>query len=155
MRTALPISYACPARPRGFTLIEVMIAVAVVAILAAVAIPSYRDYVRRGQVQEAVTNLADLRTRLEQFYQDNRSYASAGACGVAAPSGTDLHFIYACQLPASGSVVGQSFVAQAIGTGLTAGLVYSVDETGQRQTACTGCAWNFTSPVNSWVVRRP
>ena len=58
----------------GFTLIEVMITVAVVAILAAVAMPQYFDYVTRSRLVEAKTNLVDMRTRLEQFFLDNRAY---------------------------------------------------------------------------------
>ena len=61
----------------GFTLIELMIVIAVVAILAAVALPAYGDYLRRGQLPEAFTNLADLRVKMEQYYQDNRSYGAA------------------------------------------------------------------------------
>jgi type IV pilus assembly protein PilE len=56
---------------RGFTLIEVMIVVAIVAILSSVAYPAYTDYVRRGQLQEAFTNLANYRIQMEQYYQDN------------------------------------------------------------------------------------
>ena len=62
----------------GFTLIEVMIVVAIVAILAAVALPAYGDYVRRGQLPEAFSGMADLRVKLEQYYQDNRSYGTSG-----------------------------------------------------------------------------
>ncbi len=58
----------------GFTLIEVMITVAVVAIIAAVALPNYFDYIARSRLVEAKTNLADMRTRLEQFFLDNRTY---------------------------------------------------------------------------------
>ena len=58
----------------GFTLLELMIVVVVVAILAAVALPSYRDYITRSQLAEAYTNLADVSTKLELYFQDNRTY---------------------------------------------------------------------------------
>ena len=61
----------------GFTLIEVMITVAVIAILAAVALPQYFDYVTRSRLVEAKTSLVDMRTRLEQSFLDNRSYPEA------------------------------------------------------------------------------
>ena len=73
-------------RTTGFTLVELMIVVAIIAILAAIAVPSYNDYVTRSKLQEAHTNLAAARVNMEQYYQDNRVYTTApgsGACGIA------------------------------------------------------------------------
>ncbi len=58
----------------GFTLIEMMITVAIVAILASVALPSYSEYVLRSKTEEATSGLAELRVRMEQYFQDNRKY---------------------------------------------------------------------------------
>lgn len=60
---------------RGFTLIEVMIVVVILGILASVALPAYNDYVIRGRIPEATSALSTTRVRLEQYFQDNRSYA--------------------------------------------------------------------------------
>ena len=68
---------------RGFTLIELMIALAVAAILAAVAFPAYTDYVVRSKLTEAHTHLSDLRVKMEQRFQDARTYAG----GPCAPTG--------------------------------------------------------------------
>ena len=71
-------------RARGFTLIELMMTVAIAAILAAVAIPMYRDYVVRSRIIDATSRLSDFRVRMEQFFMNNRTYESVGgACGVA------------------------------------------------------------------------
>jgi type IV pilus assembly protein PilE len=69
----------------GFTLIEVMITVAVIAIIAAVALPAYFDYVTRSRLVEARANLADMRTRMEQFFLDNRTYPATCVAATATP----------------------------------------------------------------------
>lgn len=137
----------------GFTLIEVMITVAIVAILAAIALPSYQDYVRRGRVQEAPTNLSAYRALLEQSYQDNRNYGTTGtACIPAAPAATAT-FTYACATSNSS----QSFNITATGNAgtLAAGLVYGLNEQNAQTTTCTSCAWGPFSAATTWVVRHP
>lgn len=73
-------------RPTGFTLIEVMITVAIVAILAAVAYPSYRDSVLKGKRAEARTALTELLQQQERFITQRNSYFcfnTAANTGVA------------------------------------------------------------------------
>lgn len=61
---------------RGFTLMEVMVVVVVIGILAAIAIPNYSEYVRRGHRSAAQAYIVDLASRQSQFYLDRRVFAS-------------------------------------------------------------------------------
>lgn len=66
---------------RGFTLIELMITIAIVAIIAAIAVPSYTDYVRKGRRSQAVSELGRLQMTLERWRADNPSYANCTGTG--------------------------------------------------------------------------
>jgi len=80
-RTSIARTAATP-RLRGFTLVELMIAVALVAILAAIAYPSYREYVKRAHRSSAQSLMLDLANREQQYLLDNRAFLGGGASAV-------------------------------------------------------------------------
>jgi type IV pilus assembly protein PilE len=83
---------------RGFTLVELMITVAVVAILAAIAIPSYRQYIIRGNRSAAESVMMDIANREQQYLMANRSYADSPtltANGYTLPSDTSQNYSWA------------------------------------------------------------
>lgn len=77
-----------PRRPGGFTLVELMIAIVIVAILSAIAIPGYRSYVQRAQRAEAKTALLRIQGAQEKFFVQYNRYAAALAPAVPAGLGT-------------------------------------------------------------------
>ena len=74
---------------RGFTLVELMMAVAVIAILTRIAYPSYIEYVKRGHRSSAQSLMLDLANREQQYLLDNRSFLGGGTSAVTTllPSG--------------------------------------------------------------------
>lgn len=69
----------------GFTLIELMIVVAVVGILAAIAYPSYQQYVKRGRRADAKATLTEMAQFMERYYSENNSYSSASLPVATSP----------------------------------------------------------------------
>lgn len=138
---------------KGFTLVELLITVVVVAILAAVALPSYTDYVKRGKIQEATSNLLTMRTKLEQYYQDNRRYDGACVAGTVAPlPANQKNFTISCAFAASPS---QTYTVTATGINDMTGFVYTIDQANLHLT--TGVPdpkWASSTPVNCWVTKK-
>ena len=140
-------------RTSGFTLIELMIVVAIVGLLSAIAVPAYSNYVKRGKIIEATTGLADLAVKLEQYFQDNRTYVGACAVGTIAPLPTatsSSNFDFACP-----TLSATTFTATATGisTKSMVGFVYSIDQTNTRRTLTVGSGWTGNNSA-CWDVKQ-
>lgn len=121
----------------GFTLIELMFAVVIAAILATIALQAYGSYVVSSKLSESFAMLGDYRLKMEQFKQDNRTYANplnVNACGVSLPV-ANKYFDFDCAITASGA----QFTATAsnkagVGMGNAAAYRYSIDQDGAQNT---------------------
>ena len=132
-------------RQRGFNLIELMIVVAIIGILAGIAYPMYTDYTLRGQIAEGHATLADMRVRLEQYFQDNRTYVGAPICTTVP---TPKYFTMACVTTATTYTVTATGVA-----GNTQPFAFTINEAGQRVTTATKSGWG-TAPKNCWIAKK-
>ena len=140
----------------GFTLIELMIVVAVVGILAAVAYPLYTEYVQRSRITEATSTMNDMRVRMDQYFQDNRTYANGGACGVADPpfNAGESSFQVQC---AGADANGYTLNANGNGAkGMGAFQYRLVVAAGgvTRSTIGLPAGWALPAPNTCWAVRK-
>lgn len=142
-----------PAAPmgRGFTLIELMMTVAIVAILSAVAYPSYRDYVVRGQLVDATNGLAAMRANMERHFLDNRSYQTVGAftapCQAAAATRTFGDFVVGCS-----ALAATTYTLAATGQGSVAGFTFTVNEQDVRATTAAPAGWSTCA--TKWMLKK-
>ena len=135
---------------RGFTLIEMLIAVTLLGIVAALAVPQYGAYVMRGRILDGFAKLADYRARMEQYFLDRRSYIDdAGNCGVAPPptaASGDSFEVRCIATP-------RSYVYTAAGIaakGMT-GFVYTIDHADAHVTVSVPKPWLRTG--DCWTFR--
>lgn len=133
---------------RGFTLIELMVVVVIVGILAAIALPSYADYVRRSKIIEATRGLSDFSTRMEQYFLDNRTYL--GSCAIAKPKvqANVKTFTFTCPTETATTY---TLTATGVAAEGMNGFTYTVTQANVRATTAT--VWGKTS-ATCWVTRK-
>jgi type IV pilus assembly protein PilA len=129
---------------KGFTLIELMIVVAIIGILAAIAIPAYQDYTVRSKMSEVVLAASGPRTAVTETFQTNGSMtANAGAAGIGATADYVSTYVSGLTYAQTSSLIGVITVnaAPAVGGGLdgTNGITLTgtgIQNTGQVQWVC-------------------
>jgi type IV pilus assembly protein PilE len=144
-------SSSCRQRSLGFTLLEVMITVVIVSILAMVALPSYEYFITRSRIVEATTALGDMRSQMEKYFMDNRTYRTPGGkCGIDAAVTTyntvpSNKFALGCNAPDD-----VSYEIKATGGGVMNSFEYTINQ--QNVKATNGTKWGKTS-TSCWVTR--
>lgn len=132
----------------GFTLIELMIAVAIIGILAAIAMPQYQDYVLRSRLTDATSALANKRVQMEQYFQDNRSYVGADATGFpcAPDTTTSSNFNFACV-----GLSATAYTIQANGKNTTSSFGFTIDQNNAKATTQAKTGWSTGA---CWIVSK-
>ena len=150
---------SCPRRRAiGFTLIEVMVALAIVGILTAIALPAYRDYVLRGQLVAATNALSADRALMEQYYQDNRTYVGGPCSATPAQtvgSSSSAQFSVSCPTTSTMKPTASTYTIVATGSGAVAGFGFSIDQDGNMTTTSLPAAWGaLPNPDTCWVMSK-
>jgi type IV pilus assembly protein PilE len=134
---------------------EVMITVAIIAILGAIAVPSYNEYVQRARITEATSALSDMRNKMEQYFQDNRTWTPGGGiaqpctAGTVAPLPISQNFTFTCPVltPNTYTVVATGIAGRSM-----AGFTFTINQFNQRATTTVPPGW--TLAPNCWVMKR-
>jgi type IV pilus assembly protein PilE len=131
-------------RERGFTLIEILVVVAIVGILSAIAVPAYKDYVIRARLTEAFSGLGSIPTAAEDYWNSSSPHTYAGFDRMPPNS---ANFTYTM----SGATA-SAYTVTATGAGPVAGFVYTIDQNGNRATTAAPTGWGTSTTC--WIDRK-
>lgn len=128
-------------------------AVAIVGILAAIALPSYRAHIVRGALMDAVDGLSMTRAQMERHFQDNRTYATSGTfitpcASTDAGTRTFGNFVVSCVATPTAT----AFTLQAVGSNNVEGFTFTINQADVRATSAAPTGWNTCT--TAWLTRK-
>ncbi len=137
--------------PQGFSIIELLVVVGLIAILAAIAVPAYIGYTKNSKLVEGPKELSALRIRMEQFFQDNRTYSNGTTCGASVANAK--YFTFTC---VAASLQATQYLWQAsnkanVGLGAAGDYVYTINQLGAEQTTAHP---KILATQNCWLVKK-
>ena len=130
---------------KGFTLIELMIVVAIIAILAAIALPAYQDYVARSQVSEAMSLTSGAKTAVAEYYADKGAFPTSNAMAglhatPASISGKYVASVSVGSEPSNGAITATMKSSSSASSKIAGGtfILVPTDAGGSISWGCTG-----------------
>lgn len=163
MKPTMPSQSHIARRPlaalqRAFTLIEVMIVVAIVAILAAIAIPSYTEHITRGRLVEMTNAMSALQSDMQRYFNDNRTFTALPLPIVSpctAPPVIANRYTLACTIIPAAPPQPEGFRIDGTGAGPLAGFTFTLNNVGAQTTTAAPPGWvNAALPVARWCTKK-
>jgi len=128
---------------KGFTLIEMMIVVAIIALLATIAIPNYINFQKKAKTAEAKSNLGAIRTCEEAYHADKDTYLACGVAPATASTGVPVAWTNGGAAPAAWASIGYE---------PKGGVRYQYSVDGVSASAFTGNANGSAASLDSFQV---
>lgn len=135
------------ARARGLSLLELLAVLAIVGILSAIAIPSYRDHVLRARLTDAFSGLAAVQTAAEEYWNNKHTYEDLDKEVPRRLPADSVDFAFT--LTASSAA---AYTVTATGRGAASGFVYTIDQNGVRATVAAPDGWGTSA--GCWIDRK-
>lgn len=155
MNTTLHFASKQSARS-GFSLIELLIALSIMAIVSAIAIPLYTNYVISGKIPMATSGLASEQVQMEQFFQDNQTYLipatppTPNPCTSGGNATSNQYFTFSCT---ANTATTYTLDAKGVTGSPMAGFEYSLDQSGNRLTVTVPSARWGTNGTTCWIIK--
>lgn len=134
-------------RQSGFTLLELMVVLVVIAILSAIALPSYSDYVIRSRLTEVYSALGAAQSSAEQWWSNNRTYVGFNAAPGFPAATTNFTYNLSNQTASTYTIT-----ATAVATSSVNGFAFTIDQNGNKATPAVPTGW--TNSATCWIYKK-